>query len=75
MQNPLTALADDVAAAQRALDLQDGPELQRTMANKIGATTQSLAAGHLPMLSQPACVAAFIMEVAQQLVGYESVRD
>ena len=27
VQNPLTALADDVAATQRALDLQDGPVL------------------------------------------------
>ena len=50
-------------------DRMVSPELQRAMAHKIGATTQSLAAGHLPMLSQPARVAAFIMEAAQQLEG------
>ena len=49
-------------------------ELQRAMAHKIGAATQSLAADHLPMLSQPARVAAFIMEAAQQLESVESVR-
>ena len=50
-------------------DRMVSPELQRAMAHKIGATTQSLAAGHLPMLSQPARVAAFIIEAAQQLEG------
>ena len=41
------------------------PELQRAMARRIGATTRSVAAGHLPLLSQPAAVAAFILEAAQ----------
>ena len=37
------------------------------MAQKINATTRSVAAGHLPILSQPQQVAAFILEAAQQL--------
>lgn len=43
------------------------PDLQRGMAQKINATTRSVAAGHLPILSQPQQVAAFILEAAQQL--------
>ena len=34
-------------------DRMVSPELQRALAHKLGATTQSLASGHLPMLSQP----------------------
>ena len=48
-------------------DRMVSPELQRALAHKLGATTQSLASGHLPMLSQPEWVAAFILEAAQQL--------
>lgn len=43
------------------------PELQRRMAQQMGAATRSVAAGHLPLLSQPAAVAAFILEAAQQV--------
>ena len=38
-------------------------------AEKGRASTQLFAAGHLPMLSQPARVAASIMGVAHQLEG------
>lgn len=43
------------------------PDLQRSMAQKINATTRSVAAGHLPLLSQPQQVAAFLAEAAQHV--------
>lgn len=43
------------------------PDLQRAMAQKINATTHSVAAGHLPIISQPQQVAAFLAEAAQQV--------
>ena len=49
------------------LDRVAHPELQRLMAERMGATVRSVAAGHLPLLSQPAAVAAFILEVARQV--------
>ena len=46
-------------------DRMVSPDLQRTMTQNIHATTGTVAAGHLPMLAQPAQVAAFIVEAAQ----------
>ncbi len=41
-------------------------DLQRDQAKRTKATTLELKAGHVPMLSQPAKVAAFIVEAARQ---------
>lgn len=43
------------------------PDLQRAMAQKINATTRTVPGSHLCILSQPALVAAAIIEAAQQL--------
>ena len=43
------------------------PELQRAMAKKIGSKSIEVAASHVPMLSHPAEVAAFIAEAAQKV--------
>ena len=40
------------------------PELQKSMANKINATTTVLKTSHVPMLSQPKKVADIIMSAA-----------
>lgn len=47
-------------------DRMISPDLERTMAKKIHATTLELKSSHVPMLSQPAKVAAFIVEAALQ---------
>lgn len=49
-----------VAAKDRMIN----PDLQRTLAKKLKATTLVLETSHVPMLSQPAKVAAFIAEAA-----------
>ena len=41
-------------------DRMVSPELQRALTHKLGATTQSLASGHLSMLPQPERVAALL---------------
>ena len=43
------------------------PDLQRSMAQKINATTRSVEAGHLSIFSQPQQVAAFLAEAAQHI--------
>lgn len=48
-------------------DRMASPELQRTMAHAIRATTRSLPSGHMLILSHPAEVAAFIVEAAQHI--------
>ncbi len=52
------------------IDTQDQmiqPDLQRAQAKMIKATTLELESGHVPMLSQPGKVAAFIISAAQKL--------
>ena len=50
VQNPLTSLADDVAATRRALDLQDGPTVlvghswAGTVISETGTTPERLSA-------------------------------
>ena len=41
------------------------PELQRRMAERMGATVTELAASHVPMLSQPQAVADFVIRAAR----------
>ncbi|WP_317046982.1 hypothetical protein [Spirosoma aerolatum] len=43
------------------------PDLQQTLAKKINATTLTLKTSHVPMVSQPEKVAAFIIEAASQV--------
>jgi pimeloyl-ACP methyl ester carboxylesterase len=43
------------------------PDLERTLAKRMNATTLVLKSSHVPMLSQPAKVAAFISEAAEKV--------
>ena len=43
------------------------PEYERAAAKRIGATTVTLASGHVPMLSKPAEVAAVIIDAATKV--------
>jgi len=43
------------------------PDLERTLAKRMDATTLVLKSSHVPMLSQPAKVAAFISEAAEKV--------
>jgi hypothetical protein len=43
------------------------PELERATAEKIKAKSISLAASHVPMLSHPTEVAAFIADAAKNV--------
>jgi hypothetical protein len=56
VQNPLTSLADDVAAIP--------PKLEKDEAVTIKATSITLASNHLAMLSYPREVPAFILQAA-----------
>lgn len=49
-------------------DRMINPDLQRTLAKKLNATTLVLETSHVPMLSQPAKVAAFISDAASKTV-------
>lgn len=50
-------------------DRMINPELQRVLARKINAQTLELSSSHVPMLSQPAKVASFIVQAAAQAGG------
>jgi hypothetical protein len=43
------------------------PQLQRAKAKMMKATTLELKSSHVPMVSQPDQVAAFIIKAAQQV--------
>jgi pimeloyl-ACP methyl ester carboxylesterase len=45
------------------------PELQRFVANRMGATTYEVASSHVPMLSNPALVVDAIRTAANALAG------
>ena len=47
-------------------DRMISPDLERSMAKKINATTLTLKTSHVPMLSQPEKVANFIVEAAKK---------
>lgn len=48
-------------------DRMINPDLERQFASKMKATTLTLKSSHVPMLSQPAKVAAFIAEAASKV--------
>ncbi|GAB4036112.1 alpha/beta fold hydrolase [Spirosoma gilvum] len=48
-------------------DRMINPDLQQTLAKKIKATTLTIKASHVPMVSQPEKVAAFILEAASHV--------
>ncbi|WP_022823676.1 alpha/beta fold hydrolase [Hymenobacter norwichensis] len=50
-------------------DRMINPDLERTLAKKMKATTITLASSHVAMLSQPAEVAAVIMDAATKLAA------
>ncbi|MFD1141170.1 alpha/beta fold hydrolase [Larkinella insperata] len=54
-------------------DRMINPELERKMAKTIRATTIELNASHVPMVSQPAKVATFIIEAARSVNSKEFV--
>jgi pimeloyl-ACP methyl ester carboxylesterase len=48
-------------------DRMINPDLERMLAKRLNATTLVLKSSHVPMLSQPAKVAAFISEAAEKV--------
>jgi pimeloyl-ACP methyl ester carboxylesterase len=50
-------------------DRMINPDLERSLAKRMKATTLVLNTGHVPMLSQPASVAAFLIKAAQKAPG------
>lgn len=54
-------------------DRMINPDLQRAMAKRINAKTLELNASHVPMVSQPAKVASFIVEAARDVSVPERV--
>lgn len=56
-------------------DRMINPDLERSLAKKIGATTLELNTSHVPMLSQPERVAAFIAEAARQVDVHEYAQE
>lgn len=62
VQNPLSSLADDVAAAKRAIDAQDGPVV--LVGHSYGGAVIT-AAGNNPKVSRLVFVAAFAPDVGE----------
>ena len=66
VQEPLTSLADDVAATKRLLDLQQGPTL--LVAHSYGGVVIT-EAGNAPNVAGLVYIAAFIPEKGESAVG------
>src|SRR5262245_18817541 len=66
VQEPLTSLADDVAATRRVLDLQQGPTL--LVGHSYGGVVIT-EAGNAPNVAGLVYVAAFIPDQGESAVG------
>jgi len=66
VQEPLTSLADDAAAAKRALDLQQGPTI--LVAHSYGGVVIT-EAGNAPNVAGLVYIAAFIPDVGESAVS------
>ncbi|MBV8840808.1 MAG: alpha/beta fold hydrolase, partial [Alphaproteobacteria bacterium] len=66
VQEPLTSLADDVAATKRVLDLQQGPTL--LVGHSYGGVVIT-EAGNAPNVAGLVYIAAFIPDQGQSAVG------
>lgn len=69
VQQPITSLADDIAAANRVLDLQDGPTL--LVGHSYGGMVIT-EAGHNPNVAGLVYVAAFEPDKGESLIGLAS---
>lgn len=70
VQNPLTSLADDVAATDRVLDLQDGPAI--LVGHSWGGTVITEAGDH-PNVAGLVYVAAFAPDAGQSVMDQYAV--
>jgi len=70
VQNPLTSLADDLAAPNwyivSSQDQAVPPELQFNLAERMGAKTVVLASGHVPTISHASEVLEVIREASNR---------
>src|ERR1700731_3137457 len=66
VQNPLTSLADDVAATKRAIELQDGPVL--LVGHSYGGVVIT-EAGNAPKVVGLVYIAAFIPDPGERAVS------
>jgi pimeloyl-ACP methyl ester carboxylesterase len=57
------------------LDGAIAPDLERSFAKRMKATTTELKASHVPMLSQPKAVAAVLMDAAMKAQGVSGARS
>ena len=69
VQQPITSLADDIAATNRVLDLQDGPTL--LVGHSYGGMVIT-EAGHAPNVAGLVYVAAFQPDKGESLIGLAS---
>ncbi|WP_117190411.1 alpha/beta hydrolase [Rhizobium terrae] len=69
VQQPITSLADDIAATNRVLDLQDGPVL--LVGHSYGGMVIT-EAGHSPNVAGLVYVAAFQPDKGESLIGLAS---
>jgi pimeloyl-ACP methyl ester carboxylesterase len=69
VQEPITSLADDIAATNRVLDLQDGPAL--LVGHSYGGMVIT-EAGHNPNVAGLVYVAAFEPDKGESLIGLAS---